>query len=370
MVKPHRSRVVILGSTGSIGTQALDVIRAHPDLFEVVGLGAGSRRSELDSQAREFGVTATGIGTEDSVQLAALPEADVVLNGIVGAAGLRASITALENGKVLALANKESLVAGGELCRLASERGGGSIRPVDSEHAALEQCLQGRDRAEILRLVLTASGGPFRDRTDLSEVTPKEALAHPTWQMGERITIDSATLMNKGLEVIEAHHLFGFDYDRIDVVVHPQSAVHAVVDLIDGSTLMQAAPTDMRIPIQGALSAARLDSQLRPLDLAEQGQLTFEAVDHERFPCLGLAYEAGRKAMTYPAALNAADEIAVGAFLEGRITFTSIPRVVESVLDAHDPGDATDLDTVLEVDRWARDEAESVVGRAGAGGAV
>jgi 1-deoxy-D-xylulose-5-phosphate reductoisomerase len=357
-------KVVILGATGSIGRQALDVARAHPDRFEVIGLVAGNDADALAELARAWPDAATGMGSDAAVDLAASSDADVVLNAIVGAVGLRASLAALEAGNMLALANKESLVAGGELCRAACARGGGLVLPVDSEHAALAQCLEGRDRSTVRRLVLTASGGPFRTRTDLSDVTVKEALAHPTWSMGPKITIDCATLMNKGLEVIEAHFLFGFDVDDIDVVVHPQSMVHALVELIDGSFVMQAAPTDMRIPIQAALTAPdRVPSPADRIDPREFGSLTFESLDEDRFPAVGLAYEALRAGGTAPATLNAANEVAVQAFLDERLAFDAITRVVHEVLDAHTPGDATTLEGVLDADAEARSDARSAIDR-------
>jgi 1-deoxy-D-xylulose-5-phosphate reductoisomerase len=360
-------RVAILGSTGSIGTQALDVVRANTELLEVAALVAGSDADALKEQADEFGVPATGLGSEAAEEVAALDGVDVVLNAVVGSAGLRASVAALKAGKVLALANKESLVAGGEVCTRAAATGGGTIVPVDSEHAALFQCLSA-DGSPVESVILTASGGPFRERHDLTGVTVEEALAHPTWSMGRKITIDSATLMNKGLEVIEAHHLFGFGYDDIDVVVHPQSVVHAAVRCADGTMMMQAAPPDMRLPIQTALtwpfSAA---GHVATIDLAEVGRLTFEPVDRARFPSLGLAYEAGRKGSTYPAALNAANEVAVGAFLDGTIGFLDIPAVVESVLGSHEPGDEFSLDDVMASDAAARGAAVgSIESRVGA----
>jgi 1-deoxy-D-xylulose-5-phosphate reductoisomerase len=357
---PHR-RIVVLGSTGSIGRQALDVIRANPHRFQLVGLSAGSDGDLLADQARGFDGVATGLGTDAAVDLAALPEADIVLNGIVGAAGLAASIAALDAGKVLALANKESLVAGGEACLAAARRGGGSIVPVDSEHAALAQCLANLDLDAVARIVITASGGPFRERLDLRYVTPEEALAHPTWSMGPKITVDSATLMNKGLEVIEAHHLFGFSYDDIAVLVHLQSIVHGMVELSDGTTVMQAAPPDMRIPIQAALGGGRFPSALPTVDLAAVGTLSFEPVDLGRFPSLALAYDAGRRAQSYPAVLNAANEVAVHSFLQGRISFDDIPRVVQRVLEAHVPVEVSELDAVLAVDDWARSRAHEAI---------
>ena len=354
-------RVAILGSTGSIGTQALDVIRANGEVLELVALVAGSDRERLEAQASEFGVATTGLGSEAAEEIARLDEVDVVLNAVMGAAGLRASVAALGSGKVLALANKESLVAGGEVCTRASAEGGGSIIPVDSEHSGLFQCLSG-DGSPVTSVVLTASGGPFRERSDLSGVTVEEALAHPTWSMGPKITIDSATLMNKGLEVIEAHHLFGFGYEDIEVVVHPQSVVHAAVRCADGTMVMQAAPPDMRLPIQTALmwpfTAAGVTSTI---DLAEVGRLTFEPVDRTRFPSLDLAYEAGRKGATYPAALNAANEVAVAAFLDGRIAFGDIPTTVEQVLTSHEAGDASTLEGVLAADEAARLEAARII---------
>jgi 1-deoxy-D-xylulose-5-phosphate reductoisomerase len=353
-----RRRVVILGSTGSIGRQALDVIRDNPDDFEVVGLVAGRQSEQLKRQADEFGVARFGLGADVALDLATLAEADVVLNAVVGAAGLRASVAALAAGKHLALANKESLVAGGEVCLRAAADGGGTIVAVDSEHAALAQCLAGVDRNTIRRLVLTASGGPFRTRVDLSTVTPEEALRHPTWSMGPKITIDSATLMNKGLEIIEAHHLFGLDYDRIETVCHPQSLVHGMVEFIDSSTLLQAAPTDMRVPIQAALTWPDRRARVgKAIDWADVGTIEFEAVDHERFPCVGLARSAGAMGGTHPAALNASNEEAVGAFLNHRVSLVDIPVVIEKVLGEHESRDGLDLEAVLEADAWARARA-------------
>ncbi|HEX2057048.1 MAG TPA: 1-deoxy-D-xylulose-5-phosphate reductoisomerase [Actinomycetota bacterium] len=357
-----RRRVAILGSTGSIGRQALDVAAAHPDLIEVVGLVAGSDEDALDAQVRATGARRHGLGAAAAADLAALDEADVVLNAIVGCAGLEASVAALRAGKVLALANKESLVAGGRVCLDAAAEGGGVLVPVDSEHAALAQCLARCDRDEVAHITLTASGGPFRTRADVSSVTREEALAHPTWSMGPKITVDCATLMNKGLEVIEAHWLFGFDYDDIGVLVHPQSIVHGMVELRDSTLLLQAAPADMRIPIQAALLDDRLDGFER-LDLSKVGALDFEEVDHERFPALALAYRAGRAGGTAPAVLNAANEVAVEAFLRGGLAFDGITTVVRRVLDAHTPGDDSTVEQVLAADRWARKEAsESIAG--------
>jgi 1-deoxy-D-xylulose-5-phosphate reductoisomerase len=354
--------VVILGSTGSIGRQAIEVIGASPDRFEVVALVAGRDSSALRSQVDALGVAHFGFGSDAAVACATRDDADVVLNAIVGAAGLRASVAALQAGKTLALANKESLVAGGEACRAAALVGGGRIVPIDSEHAAIAQCLAGHARATVDRIVLTASGGPFRRRVDLERVTPAEALAHPTWSMGPKITIDSATLMNKGLEVIEAHHLFDFGYAHIGIVVHPQSVVHGIVEFVDGSSLLQAAPTDMRIPIQAALtSPERAGSPVKPVALASVGPLEFEEVDRERFPAVRLAYEAGGRGKSFPAVLNAANEEAVASFLDEEIGFKEIPAVIEDVLMSHEPTEVVELDAVLEVDSWARASARRVI---------
>jgi 1-deoxy-D-xylulose-5-phosphate reductoisomerase len=356
--------LAILGSTGSIGRQAIDVVRAHPERWRIVGLAAGSDAATLADQVAETGAEHSGLGADFAVHLATLPGVDLVLNGIVGAAGLRASAAALGAGKTLALANKESLVAGGRICLDAARRGGGTIIPVDSEHAAIAQCLDGRDLSSVERIVLTASGGPFRTRRFLDEVTPDEALAHPTWSMGPKISIDSATLMNKGLEVIEAHYLFGLDYDRIDVVVHPQSLVHGIVVFVDGSMLLQAAPTDMRIPIQAALAYPdRVPFSVERIGLEKVGSLAFEPVDEGRFPCVRLAYEAGRKGGSFPAVLNAANEEAVNAFLLGFISFPRIPTVIESVLEAHSGTDTDDLDVMLDIDAWARSQARRIMRR-------
>jgi 1-deoxy-D-xylulose-5-phosphate reductoisomerase len=358
-------RVAILGSTGSIGRQALEVVDRHPDLLQVVGLVAGTDRDGLTKQADRYGVTErSGLGEDVAVELASADDVDIVLNAILGAVGLRASLAALSTGKTLALANKESLVAAGRLCLETARRGGGTIVAVDSEHAAIAQCLRGREHAEIGRIILTASGGPFRTRMDLSDVTAEEALAHPTWSMGRKITIDSATLMNKGLEVIEAHHLFGADLDRIDVLVHPQSIVHGIVEMTDGSLMMNAGATDMRTPIQAALlDAPSLAARFEPLDLQAVQTLTFEELDRDRFPALDLAYEAARRGGTHPAVLNAANEIAVQAFLDGRIGFLDISSLVAEVLSSHDSGDELELDAVVAADRWGREEARRSIER-------
>jgi 1-deoxy-D-xylulose-5-phosphate reductoisomerase len=368
-----KKRIAILGSTGSIGKQAIEVIRAHPELYEVVGLVAGRDADALADQARDLNVKRTGLGSAAAEEMAADGEVDIVLNAVVGAAGLRASVAALEAGKTLALANKESLVAGGDACRRAAQEGGGEIVAVDSEHAALTQALQGVERSQVKRIVITASGGPFRTRSDLSDVTPEEALAHPTWSMGPKITVDSATLMNKGLEVIEAHHLFGFDYDRIDVIVHPQSAVHGIVEMVDGTMLMEAAPADMRIPIQAALSwPDRLPYETN-LDLVGLGSLDFEPVDGQKFPLLEIAYEAGRCGGIYPAVMNAANEIAVKSFLDGVIAFDDIASVVRETIDeiadevSSEELARTNLESVLHADEGARDVARRMIEKRTAG---
>lgn len=366
-----KRRVVILGATGSVGRQAIDVIRAHSDLLEVIGLAAGSDERGLQDLAAGFPGVRTGLGRDAALDLAQLDDADLVLNAVVGAAGLEASVAALSAGKILALANKESLVAGGRVCLEAARSGGATIVPVDSEHAALAQCLAGCERSSVAAIVLTASGGPFRLTDDLDGITPEDALAHPTWDMGPKITVDSATLVNKGLEVIEAHFLFGLDYDAIEVVVHPQSVVHGMVRMRDGSLVMQAAPTDMRIPIQAALlhpihqegPVARMGAPGLGLPALEATlpNLTFEPLDNGRFPAVRLAYDAGRAGRTYPAALNAANEVAVAAFLKRRLEFTAIVRVVQDVLDTHEPRDDGTLDAVLDADRDARRAAEEAM---------
>jgi len=363
-----RRRVALLGSTGSIGTQALDVLRAHRDEYDVVALAAGRNATLLARQAAEFGVPAerarlAGDRPEVLTELASLPEADVVLNGVVGFAGLPATIAALRAGKRLALANKESLIAGGPVVHAVRQAGTGEIVPVDSEHSAVYQCLRGGTTEEIAAVVLTASGGPFRgrSRTELADVTVADALAHPTWSMGPKITIDSSTLMNKGLEVIEAHELFGVDYDRIEVVVHPQSVVHGMVTFRDGATIAQLSMPDMRLPIGLALGApARLDQAFGPVDWRTLGRLTFEPPDVEAFPCLALAYGAGRAGGGAPATLSGANELAVEAFLAGRIPWTAIPDVVDEVLQ-HGVGNVDDVPDVLEADRVARVRAAAAI---------
>ncbi|MBR0405156.1 MAG: 1-deoxy-D-xylulose-5-phosphate reductoisomerase [Eggerthellaceae bacterium] len=387
-------RIAVLGSTGSIGTQTLDVASRHPDKIEVVAIAAGRRAEEALEQAREFGVRFVALGMEpdefaalgleapDGVELSfgpqavasltQLPDADVVVNALVGAAGLQASYETLRAGKVLALANKESLVVGGDLIMplaaqvddarraagLAPAHGpAGALMPIDSEHGAIYQCLIGEEAREVSRLWVTASGGPFRGkkREDLTGITAEQALAHPTWNMGPKITIDSSTLMNKGLEVIEAHHLFNMPYERISVVVQPQSAIHSMVEFTDGSVKAHLGTTDMRIPIQYALSyPERWDAPVAPLDFTQLGHLDFAAPDTETFRCLALARAAGERGGTLPCVMNAANEVAVAAFLAGEGTYLGIAECVEAVMDAHAVQPVESIEQLLEIDAWAR----------------
>jgi 1-deoxy-D-xylulose-5-phosphate reductoisomerase len=375
-------KLVILGSTGSIGVQALDVVGTS-DRLEVVGLSAARSWEPLVEQAREHGVPRVVIADAEAAdrargawkggvlageqgirELVATSGADLVLNAMVGSAGLGPTIVALTEGIDLALANKESLVVGGELVTALAEATDTRIIPVDSEHSALHQLVRG-ETGNVERLVLTASGGPFRGQTNLSEVTPEEALAHPTWDMGGKITIDSATLINKGLELIEAHHLFGMPYDSIDVLVHPQSIVHGIVHLNDGGSLAHLGYPDMRVPISYALHYPdRADVDVPTLDLAAQGELTFERPDLNAFPCLRLAREAGEAGGTAPCVLNAANEVAVSAFLEGRIPFTGIPDIVGAVLEAMSPSQPTHFEDLYAADAAARGAAARLVERA------
>jgi 1-deoxy-D-xylulose-5-phosphate reductoisomerase len=353
-------RVAVLGATGSIGRQALDVIAEHPDL-SVCALMSGS--TPLDDVAARLGVEHVQVGG-DPRDLLEAGRPDVVLNAIVGFAGVRATLWSLERGVSLALANKESLVAAGELALAARERGGGALVPVDSEHSALFQCLEGRAPETVDSLVLTASGGPFRGRSreELAAVTVEEALAHPTWSMGRKITVDSATLANKGLELIEAHRLFGIPYDRIEVVVHPSSIVHGLVRFRDGAALAHVGYPDMRVPISFALTYPdRAPTDIPQLDLAGGLTLEFEAPDLDAFPLLELARDAGESAGTYPCAYNAADEVAVAAFLEGRIGFLDIAATVAETLARVDGAPARDLDELEAADAEARRVAEGAL---------
>ena len=356
-----RRDVVLLGSTGSIGTQALDVVRANPDRFRVVALTAGGSQADLfRAQVEEFRPAFADLGEEASTQAAAM-ECDVVLNGITGAVGLRPTLAALDAGNTLALANKESLIIGGPVVTARAKPG--QIVPVDSEHSALAQCLRGGREDEVRRLVLTASGGPFRGRThdDLHEVTPEQALAHPTWDMGPFVTINSATLVNKGLEVIEAHLLFGLPFERIEVVVHPTSVVHSMVEFYDGSTLAQASPPSMMIPIALGLGwPDRVPDAAPPVDWSRPQAWEFFPLDDEAFPAVRLAREAGARGGTAPAIYNAANEGCVQAFLDGEMRCTDSVPTIERVLAGHDvPSNLTDLtvDDVLAADAWAREQA-------------
>jgi 1-deoxy-D-xylulose-5-phosphate reductoisomerase len=377
-------RIVILGSTGSIGIQALDVVARSAGELKVVGLSAGGSTETLIEQARAHGVTRIALadndaaaraaelwtegqvlsGPEGLVRLITEADCDLVLNAIVGSAGLVPTVAALGEGIDLALANKESLVVGGELVMALAEATGAAIIPVDSEHSALHQLLAGEPPGTVDRLILTASGGPFRGRkaADLADVTVEQALAHPTWRMGGKITIDSATLINKGLELIEAHHLFGTPYERIDVVVHPQSIVHSLIQLCDGATLAHLGYPDMRVPISYGLHyPERVDVPVRPLDLAELGSLTFEPADLETFGCLTLAREAGVAGGTAPCTLNAANEVAVHAFLTGRLRFLEIEAVISETLHRLPAQTVHSFDSLARADAKAREIAGELV---------
>ena len=373
-------KVLVLGSTGSIGTQALEVIGRSNEL-QAVGLAAGSGWEMVVEQAREHGVPAIALADVDAAasardawsgrvlageegvrELIVASEPDLVLNAIVGAAGLGSTIVALSEGIDVALANKESLVLGGELVMALAEGTGARLLPVDSEHSALFQLIAGEAPGTVARLVLTASGGPFRGRDDLSGVSVSDALAHPTWRMGGRITIDCATLMNKGFEAIEAHHLFGVSYERIGVVVHPQSLIHSLIHLNDGSSLAHLGYPDMRVPISYALNyPERADIDVPQLDLATVGSLTFEEPDLETFACLRLALEAGAAGGTAPCVLNAADEVAVAAFLAEQIPFTGIPAVIERVLEEMPARPVAHFDDLFAADAEARERSEEQI---------
>lgn len=387
-----KSRAIsVLGSTGSIGCNTLRVVESLGAALRVVALAAGRNVERLAEQiarhrphlvsveteeaaesllselgAKGVGAPRVSVGEEGLVEVATQAEAECVVSAAVGAVGLIPTLRAVEAGKRVALANKEALVIAGELMTRAAEASGAEILPVDSEHNALHQCLRGERRSEVRRLVLTASGGPFRTRTrqEMERATVEEAMRHPTWAMGAKITIDSATLMNKGLEVIEARWLFGFEADEIEIVVHPESVVHSMIELVDGSFIAQLGVTDMRHAIQYALTyPERRPSTLPPLDLMRLGALHFEAPDAARFPCLAHAYRALRAGGTAPAALNAANEEAVAAFLARRLRFTDIPVVIGRVLDAHAPREAADLSTILDADTAARREARAVIAK-------
>ena len=379
--------ITVLGSTGSIGTQVLDVIRRNPERFRVVGLGAGGSHDLLLGQIREFMPPLVAIADEEAAaelqprlgalrgvdiiygpdateRLARDSEADTVVNAMTGAVGLGPSLATLQSGKSLALANKESLVVGGELIMDLVKGEPDRLIPVDSEHSALAQCLRGERRDDLRRVLITASGGPFRGwtRQELAKASVKEALAHPTWNMGPKITIDSATMMNKGLEVIEAHYLFDLDYDEIDVVVHPESIVHGLAEFTDGSVIAQLAQPDMRLPIALALSYPdRLPTGIGHLDLAKLGTLTFEELNRDAFPAVGLAYLAGRMGSTYPAVLNAANEVAVMAFLDGKIKLIQIAEVVTATMDEHEQASVVSEVSLTRADTWARGRAAEII---------
>jgi len=379
------TRIAILGSTGSIGTSALSVVDTHADRLRVVGLAAGNNVPVFAEQVRKYTPQVVALasdeglralrglanaparassGPEGLVAVATHPDVDILLCASSGTAALEAVLAAIECGKTIALANKEVLVMAGGLVMEAARRRGVAVLPVDSEHNAIHQCLHGRAPAEVRRLILTASGGPFRGRSrqGLANVTAADALKHPTWQMGQKITIDSATLMNKGLEVIEAHWLFGLPASRIDVVVHPQSVVHSMIELTDGSVIAQMGITDMRLPIQYAFSyPERWGAPVPFLDLARMGTLTFEEPAWDDFPCLGLAYCALEADRSLPIVLNAANEVAVASFLGGTLRFTAIPDLIARTMDAHRAGPAETLAEVRRIDAWARAHAEAGV---------
>ena len=379
--------LTLLGSTGSIGTQTLDLVADYPDRFRVVGLATGSNVDLLAAQTKQFRPQIVGIGDESKLpalreklqgldpmpqlvagsqgmcEVAAFGDAELVVTGIVGCAGLLPTLAAIEAGKDIALANKETLVAGGPVVLPLVKKHGVKLIPVDSEHSAIFQCLQGVPAGGLRRILLTASGGSFRDwpAEDLHKVTLADALKHPNWVMGRKITIDSATLMNKGLEVIEAHWLFGLDYDHIDIVIHPQSIIHSMIELEDTSVIAQLGWPDMHLPILYALSwPERLHTPWDPLDLVKIGSLTFREPDHRKYPCMQLAYGAGRAGGTMPAVLNAANEAAVALFLAEQIPFLRIPQLLEAVCERHDVISDPSLDDILQVDAWARQTVDEL----------
>jgi 1-deoxy-D-xylulose-5-phosphate reductoisomerase len=378
--------ITLLGSTGSIGTQTLDIVAQYPDQFRIVGLAAGRKVDLLAEQIRQFKPEIVAIhsaeqlpelqaaiapldyaptiltGAEGVVEVARYGNSEAVVTGIVGCAGLLPTIAAIEAGKDIALANKETLIAGGPVVLPLVQKHGVKLLPADSEHSAIFQCLQGVPQGGLRRILLTASGGAFRDFPveALSTVTVADALKHPNWSMGPKITIDSATLMNKGLEVIEAHFLFGIDYDHIDIVIHPQSIIHSLIELQDTSMLAQLGWPDMRLPLLYALSwPERIYTDWEPLDLVKAGNLTFREPDHQKYPCMQLAYAAGRAGGSMPAVLNAANEQAVALFIDEHIQFLDIPKLIEQVCDRHQSHNSSTptLEDILEADRWARSEA-------------
>jgi len=360
-------RVIILGSTGSIGTQALQVIAANPQRFQVVGLAAGSNAELLEQQRAAFGVPSEKavLGSVAATRLVEDTDADVVVNGITGSIGLAPTLATLQTGKTLALANKESLIVGGKL--VTDGAAPGQIVPVDSEHSALAQCLLGGTAQEVRKLILTASGGPFRgwSREQMQDVTPQQALAHPTWVMGKVVTTNSATLVNKGLEVIEAHLLFGIPFDRIEVTVHPQSVVHSMVEFIDGSVLAQCSPPSMKIPIALGMSWPERVADVAPAcDWTKAATWTFEPLNESVFKSVALARQVGSAGLTYPAVYNAANEQAVEAFHDGKIGFNQIVDLVERVVASHEAPAELSLENVLAAEKWARDRADGVMAKA------
>jgi 1-deoxy-D-xylulose-5-phosphate reductoisomerase len=359
-------KVLVLGSTGSIGTQALDVIRANPDRFKLVGLSAHQNADLLEKQRSEFGLPLANavLGPEKAAQLVLESDADVVVNGITGSAGLRATLSTLQTGKVLALANKESLIVGGELVTAIAAPG--QIVPVDSEHSALAQALRSGSHSEVRKLILTASGGPFRgfSREELETVTPAQALKHPTWDMGKVVTTNSATLVNKGLEIIEAHLLFGIEFEQIEVTVHPQSVVHSLVEFVDGSVIAQCSPPDMKLPIALGMSwPERVPNVSRPVDWTKSHTWVFEPLDESVFRAVALARQVGKAKKTYPAVFNAANEQAVEAFHQGALSFTGIVDLVQEVVESHTAENQMSLEVVLDAERWARQAADSLIAK-------
>ena len=357
-------KVLILGSTGSIGTQAIEVISQNPDRFQVVGLATGSKRDHMMEQAASLGVSTDNcvVGADHAVELIRRTNADVVLNGITGSVGLMPTLATLETGATLALANKESLIVGGELVTDAAAPG--QIVPVDSEHSALAQALTAGSASEVAKLVLTASGGPFRGKTrdQLTAVAPADALAHPTWDMGLVVTTNSATLVNKGLEVIEAHLLFDIPFDRIEVTVHPQSIVHSMVEFVDGSTIAQCSPPDMKLPIALGLDwPNRVPGATTAVDWTQSHQWTFEPLDDLAFPAVSMAKAVGERGATFPAVFNAANEQAVYAFHRGDLAFVDVVDVVGDVVDKHYPHEMS-VEGVLAAEAWARNEADRIIG--------
>lgn len=381
-----KKKISIIGSTGSIGLQALDVVRKFPGLFSVVGLAANSDWEGLRRQITEFGPSEVGLSDEKAAgklsgalngdgpviwsgedclsRIASIEHCDMVLIAVVGMAGLLPTLRALEAGRDVALATKEALVVGGDIVMREARGHRTRILPVDSEHSAILQCLRKERKSAVKRLLITSSGGPFRtlSKSQMEDVTVKDALNHPTWKMGRKITVDSATLMNKGFEVLEAHHLFSVPLEKIEVVIHPESIIHSLVEFQDGSTMAQLSPPDMRLPIQYALGyPERLPHCWSALDLASVGKMTFERPDFERFPCLSLAYRAGAEGGTMPCVMNAANEVAVARFLNGETSFSSIPRIIESVMDEHHQCREVTFQALYEADRWARKISENLV---------